>query len=332
MTHEASDIAGKSRARRMMRRASMVTLVLSAAVVGPSGARLAQSPSAPGALDRDHSFGPEPAATTSDLVTDGELAPSALALVSSVMAGRIEQVLVEAGATVRRGDPMAQLETSFLDLAVKRARADAAAAQRTLERARSRAVWTAAELARVGELLTEDFAVRTDYEVAEATLAAARAEEALARSNLAQAQLLVEQAELNLRHAEITAPVSGVVLARGATVGQLLSGTSADPPLFLIAQDLQRLRIHTRIGETVAQNVRADSRVTFVTKAQPLRRFDGTVRYVGDDAKTVSGVVTYGVVIDVDNREGALKPGMTVRVTFDNVLDAYSALAPKAFF
>jgi len=202
------------------------------------------------------------------------------------------------------------------------------AAHRTVDRARSRAAWTAAELARVTELLDDDFASRADYDVAEATLTAARAEEALARSALAQAQVLLEQAEMNLRQATIVAPVSGVVTARTADVGRMLSASVLDPPLFVIAHDLRRLRLHTSLAESDVPGVRPGSPVAFTVNAYPGRTFEGTVRRVGDEPTTMDGIVTYAAVIDVENPEGRLKPGMTARVSFRPVQDEVLVGAP----
>jgi HlyD family secretion protein len=124
-------------------------------------------------------------------------------------------------------------------------------------------------------------------------------------------QALLDAARLNLSHTDIAAPVDGTVLARNVEEGQTIAAASQSPTLFVIAADLKKMQVDTSTGERDIGEVKAGSRATFTVDAFPRRRFEGRVGQVRPSPQTTANGVTYDAVIDVDNSDLALKPGMT---------------------
>jgi HlyD family secretion protein len=147
------------------------------------------------------------------------------------------------------------------------------------------------------------------YDTAVAALAASRA-------SYAQSAATLAQAKLNLSYATIYSPVDGVVLSRAVDVGQTVAASLQAPVLFTIAEDLARMQIDTAVAEGDVGRLVERMKATFTVDAFPGRQFNGVVRQVRNAPTTTQGVVTYDAVIDVDNADHALRPGMTTNVTF----------------
>jgi len=124
-------------------------------------------------------------------------------------------------------------------------------------------------------------------------------------------QALVEGAKLNLDYTNIISPVDGVVVSRSVTGGQTVASTFQTPTLFLIATDLKRMEVDTNTSEGDMGGVKEGNKATFTVDAYPQRIFHGAVSQVRQSPQTVQNVVTYDVVIGVDNSDLALVPGMT---------------------
>jgi len=133
---------------------------------------------------------------------------------------------------------------------------------------------------------------------------------------VSQANANLKQARTNLSYATIISPVDGVVLSRAVDVGQTVAASLQAPTLFTIAEDLARMQIDTAVAEADVGRLTEGMKATFTVDAFPGRQFTGVVRQVRNAPTTTQGVVTYDAVIDVDNSDHALRPGMTANVTF----------------
>ncbi|MBV8074407.1 MAG: efflux RND transporter periplasmic adaptor subunit, partial [Candidatus Eremiobacteraeota bacterium] len=182
-----------------------------------------------------------------------------------------------------------------------------------------------AAIAAQSGLSAAEIAVRQAQAQAVAQLATARANAAQAQGagSTAQAgsaaigiqEAQVRQAQYNLEHAVITSPVDGTVIARDVSVGQTVAAGFQTPTLFSIAKDLTKMEVDLQVGEPDIGNVRSGDAVDFTVLAYPTRTFSGTVSQVRQNPTTVQNVVTYTTVVLVDNRDGALRPGMTANAT-----------------
>ncbi|HUF90865.1 MAG TPA: efflux RND transporter periplasmic adaptor subunit, partial [Candidatus Limnocylindria bacterium] len=135
-----------------------------------------------------------------------------------------------------------------------------------------------------------------------------------ARANVKHKQAALQQAQVDLDHTTIRAPVNGVVVARSVDVGQTVAASLQAPVLFTIAQDLTKMQVETSVDEADIGRIKLDDRASFTVDAFPGQGFTGTVRQIRKAALVVQNVVTYTVVIGVDNPGGRLLPGMTANV------------------
>ena len=144
-------------------------------------------------------------------------------------------------------------------------------------------------------------------------------------ASIQERQAEVHAAQVNLGFTRIISPVNGIVVSRNIEVGQTVAASFQTPILFLIATDLTKMQVDTSVSESDIGGVKEGDRATFSVLPFPNRQFEGSVRQVRQAPSTVQNVVTYDVVVAVDNRAGLLKPGMTattriIKAEHDNVL------------
>lgn len=175
----------------------------------------------------------------------------------------------------------------------------------------------------------EQAAVATaDAGAAQAQSAASTAAANSAAIGIQQAQ--VAQAQYNVDNTVITSPVNGTVIARDISIGQTVAAGLQTPTLFSIAQDLTKMEVDLQVGEPDIGNVRTGDQVSFTVLAYPARTFTGTVSQVRKNPTTVQNVVTYTAVVLVDNKDGALLPGMTANATIGVASETNATIVPLA--
>jgi len=245
-------------------------------------------------------------------------AVSALVTVSvgSQVSGRIATLAVDFGSHVKKGQVIATIDPSLLRAGVDQASANFASAKARVETARAHDLLADRNYKRTTELAATGLATKADLDAADGALGSAVAEGAAARAGVAQTLAALDQAKLNLTYATIVSPISGVVISRSVDVGQTVAAALQAPTLFTIAEDLTRMQVDTNVAESDVGKIKAGMPVTFTVEAYPQRVLQGVVRQVRDNAQTLQNVVTYDAVVDVDNTEGLLKPGMTASITF----------------
>ena len=264
------------------------------------------------------------------VAANGALSALVTVSVGSQVSGRIASLHADFGSRIRKGQVVATIEPSMLRAAVQQARANHAAAIAALERSRAQRTSAERQFLRIQQLYAQHMVAAVEYDAAEANAGMARAEVRAAESSVAQTKAAREQAELNLRYATIVSPIDGVVISRNVDVGQTVAATLQAPVLFTIAQDLTHMQVDTSVAEADVGKIRAGMPVSFSVDAYPDRTFAGQVRQVRDNAQTIQNVVTYDAVIDVENGERLLKPGMTASVTFVYARKADVVRVPNA--
>jgi HlyD family secretion protein len=168
--------------------------------------------------------------------------------------------------------------------------------------------------------------------VAGATAANQNATHAASVAAIQIQQAQVAQAQQNVQHTIITSPVNGTVIARDVSIGQTVAASLQTPTLFAIAQDLTKMELDLAVGEPDIGHVAARDPVSFSVLAYPNRVFNGTVEQVRQNPTTVSNVVTYTTVVIVQNKDGALLPGMTANATIQVAHVANAIVVPLAAF
>jgi len=246
----------------------------------------------------------------------GTLSALVTVLVGSQVSGRIESIKVDFNSPVKKGQVVATIDPSLFRASVEQAQANYLSAKASLDKAKAQALDAQRQYARAKTLGEQKLIAQADTETAQANDDVARAQVAAAEAGVAQASAALHQAQVNLKYTTILSPIDGVVISRSIDVGQTVAASLQAPTLFTIAQDLTKMQVDTSVAEGDVGKIQPGMPVTFTVDAYPGQRFQGTVRQVRDAATTVQNVVTYDAVIDVDNTQRLLKPGMTATVTF----------------
>lgn len=233
--------------------------------------------------------------------------------VGSQVSGRIARLYADFNSEVKRGDLLAQLDPTFLQAALNQAKAGVSRARASLNQAER-------DHHRIQDLFGKNLVSQADMDAAVTNLESARA-------NLEQANAGLEGADVNLKYATIRSPISGIVISRNVDVGQTVAASLSAPTLFEIANDLRKMQVRASIDEADIGNVKKGLDVTFRVDAYPRDEFHGTVREIRLAPVISQNVVTYNVIIDVENPDLKLMPGMTATLTIvvatrENVLRA----------
>ncbi|KAB2923511.1 MAG: efflux RND transporter periplasmic adaptor subunit [Dechloromonas sp.] len=244
----------------------------------------------------------------------GTLQPTKSIDVGSELSGTLASVRVQENDVVRKGQLLAELDTAKLRDTVVKSQAAVAAAEASVALAAATVAESKASLARmrqVAELSGGKVPARTELETAEAVALRALANEASARADVVQARATLKTDQTNLGKATIRSPVDGVVLTRKVEPGQTVAAAMTTPVLFVLAEDLAKMELQVKVDEADVGNVKAGQPATFTVSAWPGRKFPATIQRVGLGATTTDNVVTYKTILQVDNDDLALRPGMT---------------------
>ena len=231
---------------------------------------------------------------------NGTLNPKVLVSVGTQVSGTVKKLYVDFNDNVKEGQVLMELDPSLLQAVAKQSEANVSNAQASLELAQ-------ANEARMRSLFAQEYVSRQELDQSVQALKSARAQ-------LALAQAQWQRDRTNLGYSVIRSPVSGVVVSREVDVGQTVAASFQTPTLFKIAQDLSQMQIDSNFAEADIGNIQVDQKVRFTVDAYPNRTFKGSVRQVRLNPITQQNVVTYDVVVAVENPEKILKPGMTAYV------------------
>jgi HlyD family secretion protein len=231
--------------------------------------------------------------------------------VGTQVSGTVERVDVDFNDTVAKGQVLARIDPRTVEARAAQAGAGLASARAQLAQAQAGLRNAEADYARKRDLLARQLIARADADAALAARDQARAQVTSAQASIRQQQATVESAQTDIGYTVIRSPVDGVVLERAVEPGQTVAASLQTPVLFRIAEDLRRMRILLSVDEADIGRIRAGQAVEFTVDAFPDRRFAGTVDQVRLAAGNANNVVSYPVVVAVDNADLALLPGMT---------------------
>src|SRR5215831_5749386 len=249
--------------------------------------------------------------------------------VGSQVSGAISKLYVDFNSHVKKGQVIAQIDPALFDGALSQAKADLGNAKANLAVAVANTAKAKANdlqaktdydrnlgLARQGVISQQALDVaRANAESGAAQVSAALATEEQARAQVLQKEAAVQVAQTNRDYTTIHAPIDGTVVARNVDVGQTVAASLQAPTLFTIAQDLTKMQVYAKTDESDVGQIRPGQKVSFKVDAYPRDTFTGTVSQVRMNSTVVQNVVTYDTIIDFDNPELKLFPGMTAYVT-----------------
>lgn len=238
---------------------------------------------------------------TQAVTATGQLNALVMVQVGSQISGTINVINVDFNSPVKAGQIVAELDPATYKANVAQAEGDLANAMASLELARLNAD-------RKKDLHDKQLSPAADYDKAMADLHQA---EAIVKVKTAS----LDKSKVDLKRCTILAPIDGIVISRKIDVGQTVAASLNAPVLFEIANDLGKMQIHANVAEADVGGVQPGQMVDFLVDAFPERTFHGVVDQVRNSPTTVDNVVTYDTVINVDNKDLKLKPGMTANVS-----------------
>lgn len=241
----------------------------------------------------------------------GSVQPTKKVDVSSELSGTIRKVLVDYNSAVKADQLLAELDTTKLAAALNSSRAKLAAARAKVAEAEVTVQEKERNFARNKALMPTHAVSQKDHDqaLAERDRAVTSLESARADATVAEADVQVD--ETNLRKASIVSPINGVVLTRSIDPGSTVAASLSAPTLFTIAEDLRKMEVRVDVDEADVGQVMDGQSATFGVDAYPNRKFPARIRYTRFSSETTNNVVTYKAILDVDNSELLLRPGMT---------------------
>jgi len=280
----------------------------------------------------------------SSIVTaTGTINPVITVLVGSQVSGTIKALYADFNSRVKEGEVIAQIDPAIFEAQVDQGKANVLNAQANILNAQAnlqnaQANLVKAEIAvldtkrtldRNRELIEKQViaqatldTAQTNYdsamaqkEVAKAQLESARSQVESSRAQVEQAKAGLKLSETNLRYTTIRSPVNGIVISRNVDVGQTVAASLQAPTLFTIAKDLTQMQVDTNVSEADIGSIVIGQEANFTVDAYPERTFRGRISEIRNAPTTIQNVVTYDVVIQVDNKDLKLKPGMTANVS-----------------
>lgn len=299
---EAAVVAGRGRIRLVWAGAGLAALLIAGALWWSGGSSTAIR----------YTTTPAHRGDLVVLVTaTGSVQPINKVDVSSELSGTVRKVHVDYNSSVSAGQTLAELDTDKLQATLASARAKVAAARARVHDAEATVIEKQRDLMRKRALANKQFTSTADLELAQAAHDRSQASLESARADVGVAEADLTINETNLSKATIVSPINGIVLQRNVDPGQTVAASLQAPVLFTIAEDLRQMELQVNIDEADVGNVRAGQSASFSVDTYAERKFPATIRDVRFASETVQGVVTYKAVLNVDNGELLLRPGMT---------------------
>lgn len=250
--------------------------------------------------------------------------------VGSQVSGTIKELRADFNSMVKQGQVIAMLDQKTFIAQRDQAKANFINARANVEKAKADLIDKKQKFDRVSKLYTEGLASQSDRDSAEAAYLSSEAQLKSAEAQAEQAKAALDLAEVNFNYTIIISPVDGIVISRNVDIGQTVAASFQTPTLFTIAKDLTKMQIDTSVDEADIGAVKEGQEAGFTVDAFPEIVFKGIVSQIRNAPIIVQNVVTYDVVVEVDNKNLKLKPGMTANVSIvtsriDNALKVPNA-------
>jgi HlyD family secretion protein len=245
------------------------------------------------------------------ITTTGAVDPVITVEVGAYVSGTIESCSCDYNTKVKAGQLCAKIDPRPYQVVVDQDAANLANARAQLVKDQAGLAYAKISYERDASLLGKGVVSRDTVDSDKSTYDQAAAQVKVDESTILQRQAELHAAQVNLDYTNIISPVDGTVVARNITIGQTVAASFQTPTLFLIAQDLTKMQVDTNVSETDVGNAKVGQKASFTVEAYPHRTFWGTVSQVREAPITVQNVVTYDVVVSVENADLALLPGMT---------------------
>jgi HlyD family secretion protein len=248
---------------------------------------------------------------TRTVTATGTVNPELTIIVGAAVSGVIQNLYCDYNTQVKKGQVCARIDPRPYQSVVDQNKAELAIAKAQLEKDKANETYTKLALNRYANLIQTHAVSQDVFDNAQNAHDQALAQIAFDEATIQQRQAALDAAQVNLDYASIVSPVDGTVVSRNVTVGQTVASSFQTPTLFLIATDLARMEVDANVSESDIGGIKLGDKATFMVDAYPKRTFEGTVTQVRQSPQTVQNVVTYDIVVSVDNSDLTLMPGMT---------------------
>lgn len=257
----------------------------------------------------------------------GTINPVNTVSVGSVVSGLIESIYVDFNSEVKKGQLLAQIDPRTFQASVEQNNAQVLNSEANMAKIQAVTEMSRKTYERYKNLYAKNFIAKSELDQAESDYLSNKAQVASARAQITQARANLATAETNLGYTKIIAPVDGTIISRKIDIGQSVAASFQAPELFTIAQDLTKMQIEVNVSEADIGKVAVGQDVTYTLDGYQDSTFNGKVTQVRISPTTVSNVVTYTVIVEVNNEDLKLIPGMTANVSIitnksENVLCA----------
>jgi len=247
--------------------------------------------------------------------TTGTLNPVIIVDVGSQVSGKIKNLYVDFNSVVKRDQLIAEIDPEQFVTRVDQNKANYQSSLASLEKSKVTLQNSKRKYERALDLFKKNLISYEEKETAETTYYSAKADLQSTEARLAQAKSQLDSSRVDLQYTIIKSPIDGVVINRNINVGQTVAASFQAPVLFQIANDLSKMQVECSVDEADIGRVKEGQRVTFTVDAFPNENFQGIVSQVRYSPEVVSNVVTYTTIVEVDNPELKLRPGMTATIS-----------------
>lgn len=251
---------------------------------------------------------------TEKITASGIINPISTINIGTQVSGTISEIFVDYNSPVQKNQILAQIDPSLFEASVAQKRAALDIARAQVEVVKNDIVYYKKHLDRIKKLNTSRYSADKELESAQRDYDNAVAQKMLNEAQVKQAEAALNSALIDLNYTKIVSPVEGIVVSKVVEVGQTVAASFQTPTLFNVAEDLTKMQIEASVVEADIAKVKEGQTVEFSVDSYPDEIFYGIVTQVRNEAITTSNVVTYEVIIEIDNKELKLKPGMTANV------------------
>jgi HlyD family secretion protein len=249
------------------------------------------------------------------VVTSGTVNPINIVDVGSTVSGKISKLYVDFNSPVKTGMIVAELERDLLTAKVDQNQSNYESALASWDRAKTTLDQMQKKYERSLDLFQKNQLSLEEKETAETNYLGAKSDVVTAKARVSQAKSQLDSSNVDLSYATIRSPIDGTVITRSVNVGQTVAASFQAPVLFKVATDLTKMRVECTVDETDIGKVKEGQQCRFTVSAFPLETFSGVVTQVRYSPETVQNVVTYTTIVNADNPDLKLRPGMTATVS-----------------
>lgn len=260
----------------------------------------------------------------------GQIKPLTEVQVGAQVSGRITKVNVDFNSHVKSGDVLAEIDPTLFGAQIDVNQAQLAAAVANVKRAEANLATAKVRLERAKKVVQEGVGTQSELDAAQGSYDVTVAEVAAAKAQIAQINASLKSSKTNLDYTHIYSPIEGIVINRAIDPGQTVAASFQAPTLFVIAQDLRKMRVLADIDEADVGRLKEGMGADISVDAFQGETFKGVVSQVRYSPVTQSGVVTYAAVIEVENPDVKLRPGMTATVTIRSAEAKNAMKVPNA--